>query len=89
MFVKRLMVLALISLLAGWGTASAKTLWFDQFNDGKLDEKNYKYTKGEWIEADGVLKQTDEATGDPTHAIILIPIGPSELFSSTVIAVEF
>ncbi|MBI1930253.1 hypothetical protein HYR99_39125, partial [Candidatus Poribacteria bacterium] len=59
--------------------ATAKTLWFDSFDDGKLDEKNYKYTKGKWIEEDGVIKQTGKATGDPTHAIILIPDPPDEL----------
>ena len=60
MFLKKVMFLAMVSLLAGFGTASAKTLWFDQFDDGKLDETNYKYTKGKWIEEDGVLKQTDK-----------------------------
>lgn len=69
--------------------STAKTLWFDSFDDGKLDEKNYKYTKGKWIEEDGVLKQTDKATGDPTHAIILIPDPPDELTIEARMRVDF
>ena len=42
-FLNRLMFLALISLIAGWGTskATAETLFFDDFEDGKIS-KDFK-----------------------------------------------
>lgn len=88
---KKLSLFFLICFLAlgNGANSSAKTLWFDQFDDRKLDEKNYKYTNGKWLEENGVLKQTDKATGDPTHAIILIPDPPEELTIEAKMRVDF
>jgi hypothetical protein len=78
MFLKKLIVLALISLLAGWGTSSAtaETLFFDDFEDGtiskafKLETTQRMPGKPTWVEKDGILSQTSDKQGDPAYAVI-------------------
>ena len=64
----------------------AANLWYDNFNDNKLDPKYIvKYDPQEagngakWVEEDGVLKQTEPVPGDATYCIIKIPNAPQAI----------
>jgi len=64
----------------------AANLWYDNFNDSKLDPKYIvKYDPQEagngakWVEEDGVLKQTEPVPGDATYCIIEIPNAPEAI----------
>ena len=52
--------------------ASAKTLFLDDFEDGKID-KAFKFTGQDpkWVEKGGALSQTKKSVGDVCHAIIV------------------
>lgn len=59
-----------ISLLIG-STVHGEVLWYDDFEDGEVDPAYVKKSNpGEWIEEDGVVKQTNPAPGDHTYLII-------------------
>lgn len=48
-----------------------KVLWKDTFDDGKIDPK-YLFQKqpGKWVEANGVISQTNPTPGDPCYLVI-------------------
>jgi hypothetical protein len=48
-----------------------KALWMDDFEDGEINpEYQMMNHPGEWIEEDGVIKQTSPAPGDHTYLVI-------------------
>ena len=52
-------------------TVYGKVLWTDDFEDGKIHKDYVKMNHpGEWVEEDGVIKQTNPAPGDHTYLII-------------------
>lgn len=60
--------------------AVGETLFYDDFEDGVIsdawafseeDLPQGEAGKPEWVEENGVLKQTSEKTGDPAHAVIM------------------
>ncbi|RKY05595.1 hypothetical protein DRP77_00405 [Candidatus Poribacteria bacterium] len=64
----------------------AKNLWYDNFNDNKIDPRyiteNNPWSAGngaKWVEEDGVLKQTEPVPGDPTYCVIEIPNAPEAI----------
>ncbi len=67
---KAILVNLLLILIAVSGSV-AEVLWYDGFEDGKIDEQYVmKNHPGEWVEEEGVIKQTDPASGDHTYLII-------------------
>lgn len=66
---------------------NAETLFFDDFNDGQIDEvyildaPQTHAGEPDWVEEDGVLKQTSDAPGDETYAIIANDIEFPELIT--------
>lgn len=71
---KRILILGclcLFSVLIVSMTATSKMLWYDNFDDGEINEKYVKKNHpGEWVEKDGVIKQTNPAPADHTYLII-------------------
>ena len=67
-----LSLLFFMSLVLFFTIASAKTLFFDDFEDGKID-KAFKFTGQDpkWVEKGGALSQTKKNVGDVCHAIIV------------------
>ena len=67
-----LSLLFFMSLVLFFTIASAKTLFFDDFEDGKID-KAFKFTGQDpkWVEKGGALSQTKKSVGDVCHAIIV------------------
>ena len=59
-----------ISLISS-PTVHGKVLWMDDFEDGEIHKDYVKMNNpGEWVEEDGVIKQTNPAPGDHTYLII-------------------
>ena len=75
---KRILALIVILMFVILSSvAYAKTLFYDNFNDSKIDSvyifsgKDLPQTAAgtpEWVEKDGVLSQVSEAQGDECHA---------------------
>ncbi len=61
-----------IIITFAWTSSSfSKILYYDDFEDGKIDEKyEFKFHKGKWIEKDGVITQTQETPGDHTYLVL-------------------
>ena len=61
-----------LTFVEGSFIASAKTLFLDDFEDGKID-KAFKFTGQDpkWVEKGGALSQTKKSVGDVCHAIIV------------------
>jgi len=66
-----LLIAALGTFLAISPIVYGKVLWKDTFDDGKIDSK-YKFQNhpGKWVEANGVISQTDPAPGDHCYLVI-------------------
>ena len=60
------------------GPASSKTLFFDDFDDNKLnpnyltqhDQKEIGVTLAEWVEEDNILKEIEPVPGDPAYCVL-------------------
>jgi len=64
-------LLGIILSFALINAAYGKVLWMDSFDDNNIDAKyEFKDHPGEWVEEDGVLKQTNPAPGDHTYCLI-------------------
>ena len=64
---KSLTLLGLIILASASFTelSNSETLFFDDFEDGKVDAA-WKFVHGDWVEENGILSQEDDAAGtDP------------------------
>ena len=49
----------------------AKVLFYDNFNDGKIDKKyEFKNHHGKWVEKGGVISQTNPTPGDHTYLVL-------------------
>jgi hypothetical protein len=71
-------------------SASAKTLFFDDFEDGVIS-KAYIFKAGQnlkWSEENGVLVQKNKLAGDPVYAIIADKEYPKALTVETKLRVE-
>lgn len=78
----KLIIMSIVTILMVCLTTrivSSETLFFDNFNDNKLNSDyltDYPQNsdgadgKPEWVEEDGVLKQTVLSSGDPTYCIL-------------------
>ena len=52
-------------------TSFSEVLYFDDFDDGKIDPKyEFKNNEGDWVEEDGVIRQTHESPGDHTYLVL-------------------
>jgi hypothetical protein len=52
-------------------TVHGEILWFDDFEDGEINSDYITADHpGEWVEEDGVIKQTNPSPGDHTYLII-------------------
>jgi len=74
---KTLAVVATITLVIGIApTLFAANLWYDDFDDGKIDNAYLTPSGGngagdpEWVEEDGVVKQIQPKPGDPTYLAV-------------------
>lgn len=78
-----LLIVLIVIMLAYFfftSKAAAKTLFYDDFEDGVIAEF-YKFSgedlpqthagAGEWVEKDGVFSQTSTSQGDECHAVIM------------------
>jgi len=64
-------LLGIMLLFALINVASGKVLWMDTFDDKKIDgQYEFKNNPGEWVEEEGVLKQTNPSPGDHTYCLI-------------------
>ncbi len=66
-----ILTLVLIGVFLLNPVAHSKILFFDDFDDGKIDAKyEFKDHPGKWEEKGGVITQTQESPGDHTYLVM-------------------
>lgn len=74
-------------------TALAATLWFDDFEDGTLNDtyltpsSNNGAGPPEWVEEEGVVKQIQPKPGDPTY--LVAEMGEDIEFAGQIVRIRF
>ncbi len=64
-------ILVYAAIFAWASSSCSEILYYDDFEDGKIDPKyEFKSRKGEWVEKDGVISQTQETPGDHTYLVL-------------------
>ena len=66
-----LLMLVCVSIFALTCVGHGKVLFYDDFDDGKIDGKyEFKNHPGKWEEKGGVITQTQESPGDHTYLVL-------------------
>jgi hypothetical protein len=66
-----LLMLAFVSIFALTSSIYGEVLFYDDFDDGKIDGKyEFKNHPGKWEEKGGVITQTQESPGDHTYLVL-------------------
>ena len=61
----------MVYLFLAHSVMQGKVLFYDDFDDGKIDNKyEFKNHEGKWVEKGGVISQTDPAPGDHTYLVM-------------------
>lgn len=64
-------ILVYAAFFAWTSTSSGEVLYFDDFEDAKIDGKyEFKNHDGDWVEKGGVISQTHENPGDHTYLVL-------------------
>ena len=64
-------VLTCVSTLMLTSVASSEVLFFDNFDDGEIDDRyEFKNHPGDWVEDGGVISQKQETPGDHTYLVM-------------------
>ena len=65
------LILITACLFLSQSTVQSKVLFYDNFDDGKIDKKyEFKNHPGKWVEKDGVISQTEPKPGDHTYLVM-------------------
>ena len=65
------LMLIMVYLFFAHSVMQGKVLFYDDFDDGKIDNKyEFKNHEGKWVEKGGVISQTDPAPGDHTYLVM-------------------
>ena len=66
-----LFMLVYATIFAWTSNSSGKVLYYDDFDDEKIDGKyEFKNHEGDWVEEGGVISQTHETPGDHTYLVL-------------------
>ena len=64
-------VLVYAAIFAWASSSCSEILYYDDFEDRIIDAKyEFKHHKGEWVEENGVIMQTQETPGDHTYLVL-------------------
>ena len=65
------LILITACLFLSQSTVQSKVLFYDNFDDGKIDKKyEFKNHPGKWVEKGGVISQTEPNPGDHTYLVM-------------------
>ena len=65
------LILITACLFLSQSTVQSKVLFYDNFDDGKIDKKyEFKNHPGKWVEKGGVISQTEPKPGDHTYLVM-------------------
>jgi len=64
-------ILIMVCLFLLHTIVQSKVLFYDDFDDGKIDKKyEFKNHPGKWVEKGGVITQTNPTPGDHTYLVM-------------------